>query len=47
MLKVETTVIPIIKEATGTISKSCRKYLNNTPREHDINVLHTPQEILM
>jgi len=46
MLNVKTTVIPVIKGATGTTSKSCRKYLSNIPREH-INELHTPQEVLM
>jgi len=41
MLNAKTTVIPVIKGANGTISKSCRKYLSNLPTEHDIKELHT------
>ena len=44
MLNVKTTVIPVIKGATGTISKSRRKYLSNIPRKHE---LHTPRKALM
>jgi hypothetical protein len=33
---VETKVIPVIIGATGTMSKSFRKYLNNVPGKHDI-----------
>jgi len=35
MWNVETKVIPIIIGATGTISKSFRKYVSNTPRKHE------------
>jgi hypothetical protein len=34
MLK--TYVAPLIRAATGTISESFRKYLNNVPGKHDI-----------
>jgi hypothetical protein len=33
MWKVKTRVIPVIIGATGTISKSFRKYISNTPVE--------------
>jgi hypothetical protein len=36
MWKVKTRVIPVIIEATGTISKSFRKYASNTPRNHEV-----------
>jgi len=39
MWNVKTKVIPEITEATGTISKSLRQYLNYTPREHEIKGL--------
>jgi len=29
-------VIPVTTGATGTISKSCRKYPSNVPGEHNI-----------
>jgi hypothetical protein len=32
-------VIPVIIEATGTISKSFRKYLSNIPGIHEIKEL--------
>jgi hypothetical protein len=32
-------VIPIIIGATGTISKSYRKYLKNIPGKHDVKEL--------
>jgi hypothetical protein len=32
-------VIPEIKRATGTISRSLRKYLSNTPGKHEIKEL--------
>jgi hypothetical protein len=35
----KTKVVPVITGATGTISKSLRKYLNNTPGKHDIKEL--------
>jgi hypothetical protein len=56
MWNVETHVIPAITGATGTISKSFRKYLNNIPRKHEIKELqktailgtaHTLQKVLM
>ena len=34
MWDVKTTVIPVIIGTTGTISKSFRKYLSNTPGQH-------------
>jgi hypothetical protein len=36
---VETTVIPLIIQATVTISKSSREYLNNIPGKHNIKEL--------
>jgi hypothetical protein len=39
MWNVKTNVIPVIKEATGTISKSFRKYLSNIKGKHKIKVL--------
>jgi hypothetical protein len=36
---VNTNVIPIITGATGTLSKSFRKYLSNTPGKHEIKEL--------
>jgi hypothetical protein len=32
-------MIPVIREATGTISKSFRKYLGNTVGKHDVKEL--------
>jgi hypothetical protein len=49
-------VTPVIIGATGTISKSFRKYLSSIPGQHDIQELqktailgtaHTLQEVLM
>ena len=37
---VKTNVIPVIIEATGTISKLFRKYLSNIMGKHEINELH-------
>jgi len=37
--KVKTMVIPVIIGATGTISKSFRKYVSNIPGEHEVNEL--------
>jgi hypothetical protein len=39
MWNVETKVTPVIIGATGTISKSFRKYLPNIPGKHDIKEL--------
>jgi hypothetical protein len=36
---VKTKVIPIIMGATGTISKSFRKYVSNIPGNHEVNEL--------
>jgi hypothetical protein len=53
---VKAKVISVIVEATGTISKSLRQYLSNTPGKHEIKELqktaildtaHKPQEVLM
>jgi hypothetical protein len=37
--KVKTRVIPVIIEATGTILKSFRKYINNIPGNHEVKEL--------
>ena len=39
MWKVKTRVIPIIIGATGTISKSFRKYISNIPGKHEVKEL--------
>ena len=39
MLNVKTKVIPVIREATGTISKSFRKYVNNIPGKYEVKEL--------
>jgi len=36
---VKTKVIPVIIGATGTISKSFKKYVNNTPGKHEVKEL--------
>jgi len=36
MWNVKKKVIPVIIEATGTISKSFRKYVSNIPRKHEV-----------
>jgi len=36
MWKVKTRVIPVIIGATGTISKSYRKYISNIPGNHEV-----------
>jgi len=35
MWNVKTKVIPVIIDATGTISKSFRKYVSNIPGNHE------------
>jgi hypothetical protein len=40
MWNVKAAVIPVIIGATGTISKSLRKYLSNVPGKHEIKELH-------
>ena len=56
MWNVKTKVIPIIKRATGTISKSFRKYVSNIPGKHEVKELqktailrtaHTLRKVLM
>jgi hypothetical protein len=37
MWNAKTNVIPVTIGATGTISKSFRKYLSNVPGKHEIN----------
>ena len=37
--KVKTRVIPVIIGATGTISKSFRKYISNLPENHEVKEL--------
>ena len=39
MWNVKARVIPVIIAATGTISKSCRKYVSDIPGNHDIKEL--------
>ena len=39
MWNVKTKVIPVIIGATGTISKSFRKYVSNIPGEHEVKEL--------
>jgi hypothetical protein len=39
MWNVKTRVIPVIIGATGTISKSFRKYLSTVPENHDVREL--------
>ena len=36
MWTVKTSVIPVIIGATGTISKSFRKYMSNVPGNHEV-----------
>jgi len=56
MRNVETKVIPVIVGATGTISKSFRKYVSNIPGKHEVKELqktailgtaHTLRKVLM
>jgi hypothetical protein len=56
MRNVKTKVTPVIIGATGTISKSFRKYLSSVPGKHDIKELqktavlgtaHILREVLM
>ena len=39
MWNVKTKAIPVIIGATGTISKSLRKYVSNIPGKHDVKEL--------
>ena len=39
MWNVKTKVIPVITGATGTVSKSFRKYVSNIPGKHEVKVL--------
>jgi len=39
MVNVKTNVIPVITGATGTISKSFRKYVSNIPGKHEVKEL--------
>jgi len=39
MWNVKTKVMPVIIGATGTISKSFRKYVSNIPRKHEVKEL--------
>jgi len=39
MWNVKTKVIPVIIGATGTISKSFRKYMTNIPGKHEVKEL--------
>jgi len=40
MWNVKTKVIPVITGATGTISKSFRKYVSNIPGKHEVKEVH-------
>jgi len=40
MWNVKTKVIPVIIGATGTISKSFKKYVSNIPGNHEVKELH-------
>ena len=40
MWNVKTKVIPVIIGATGTISKTFRKYVSNIPGKHEVKELH-------
>jgi len=55
MWNIKTKVIPVITGASGSISKSLKKYLSNIPRGHKIKELqktviwgtaHLPQKVL-
>jgi len=39
MWNVKTKLTPVIVGATGTISKSFRKYVSNTPGNHEVKEL--------
>jgi len=39
MWNVKTKMIPVITGATGTISKSFRKYVSNIPGKHEVKEL--------
>jgi len=39
MWNVKTKMIPVITRATGTISKSFRKYVSNIPGKHEVKEL--------
>ena len=52
MWNVKTKVIPAIIGATGTISKSFRKYVSNIPGKHEqkttiLGTAHILQKVLM
>ena len=38
-MELKTNVIPVIIGATGTISKSLRKYVSNIPENHEVKEL--------
>ena len=56
MWNIKTKVIPVIIGATGTISRSFRKYVSNIPGKHEVKELqktailgtaHILQKVLM
>ena len=56
MWNVNTKVIPVIAGASGTVSKSFRKYVSNIPGKHEVKELqntailstaHILQKVLM
>jgi len=46
MWNVKTKVIPVIIGATGTISKSFRKYVSNIPGKHEVKELRENSHIV-
>jgi len=46
MWNVKTKVIPVTIGATGTISKSFRKYMSNVPGNHEVKELQKKTAIL-
>ena len=45
MWTVKRKVIPVIMGATGTVSKSFRKYVSNIPGKHEVKELQTNSHI--
>jgi len=45
MWNVKTKVIPVIIGATGTISKSFRKYMSNIPGKHEVKEMQKNSHI--
>jgi len=47
MWNVKAKVVPVIIRATGTIPKSLRQYLSNTPGKHEIKELKKKKKPLL